>query len=296
MADGGDPGARYCTQCGVLLPREVLASTATCDTVCQTAAYLAAHCALHGLAPTADPWTLPALAPVASLGAAMPVTVAGMPSFFYGLGMCSRAHGVLTALTHTPHERVPVFAAWPEGRRWWLLTRRTDVLRELPERRLIVPVGTERREVSVGTARWLVAPPPRPRGRYRVRVETDTPVLIRSRTVTGSRHKLTTTSPTATALASTLGETLAPRLGHAAIWRTLIPVEGIDHATEPVTIQLPRGCRIGGDDRLRGWAGWIEVETSGLGAGLLECAAALGLGGRVAYGFGRVRVEVQRVE
>jgi hypothetical protein len=43
---------------------------------------------------------------------------------------------------------------------------------------------------------------------------------------------------------------------------------------------------------VRGWSGSVVVETNAVGRWLLECAGrGLGLGGRTAFGFGRVRVE-----
>jgi CRISPR/Cas system endoribonuclease Cas6 (RAMP superfamily) len=82
----------------------------------------------------------------------------------------------------------------------------------------------------------------------------------------------------------------------------VVPVQIVSATTVPARVRLEgpprptdprRGPSVGGDGRVRGWMGSVTVETSAMGVWLLEVAAELGLGGRVAYGFGRVSVTVE---
>ncbi len=47
---------------------------------------------------------------------------------------------------------------------------------------------------------------------------------------------------------------------------------------------------LNGQGIVRGWTGRVVMDVSPLGRWLLDCAERLGLGGRTAFGFGRVRV------
>ena len=62
-------------------------------------------------------------------------------------------------------------------------------------------------------------------------------------------------------------------------------LEMVDAETQPATVQL--GGKFHG---IRGWTGHVIVEGNAVARWLVQCAGLVGLGGRTALGFGRVRV------
>jgi hypothetical protein len=216
----------------------------------------------------------------------------GPPPWVYSLSNVRDMHAIATKLTRDPHANIPPFALWPGplGGKWWLWTS-INASRFLSSRKFVMDVAGRERCVSLSAAirvRWPERYEP---GVYRARIETVTPVVIRA--AGGSK---TRTDPDAGNLSSTLGMTLAPRLGLPWIKREDLPITIIDQYTTPYTGKVdgrhaPKGGqRIGGDGRVRGWHGVVDVECNERVRWLLDCAELLGLGGRVAFGFGRIRV------
>lgn len=212
------------------------------------------------------------------------------PSWVYGLSNARDMHAVATMLTRDPHAQHPPFALWPDplGERWWLRIE-GNASRYLAARRFVVTIAGRERTLAVGPAIRIRRPAEHAPGAYRVRLETVTPVVIRAAAGTKTR-----TEPDAGNLASTLGSTLAPRLGLPWIRREELTVRIVEQYTRPwigkVDGKPGDGPRLGGDGRFRGWHGVIDLECDARTRWLLDCAALIGLGGRVAFGFGRVRV------
>ena len=237
--------------------------------------------------PLLSPWDAPSPAlPSRAAGAVMALT---SPGERYLLHDAPVWHGVATALTRDPHAPAAPFSAWPGDGCWMLWTRAAGAITHLSGRRLMHRIG--RREhaiVTVGVASPCVLPPVLPAGRYRATIHADTPVAVRCYGGSVVRDR-----PDALSLASTLAQTLAPRVLGRPLPVSSVALRVVRDETAASTERtVPSHQRDRGAQR--GWTGRVEVETSALAAWLLECAVLTGLGGRTAFGMGRVRVEVSR--
>lgn len=122
------------------------------------------------------------------------------------------------------------------------------------------------------------------RGKRQLRIDAITPVCVRSNGRT-SGERPSYTAPSGGNLASTLDQMLVPRLTGVAFEPGSICLRMIYRATEARTVHV--GGKLG---VTRGWVGHCIVEANAVGEWLLRCAAVMGLGGRTAWGFGRVVV------
>ena len=109
-----------------------------------------------------------------------------------------------------------------------------------------------------------------------------TPVCVRSHRLTG--EAVYHTHPTAESLTSALVQYFPARLG-LSVPHDSLRLELVSHETEPA--HLPVGGKYG---VVHGWEGRAVVEANAVGRWLLHCAALVGLGGRTAFGMGRVGV------
>lgn len=237
--------------------------------------------------PLASRWSLasPVLASHAC-GAAMALTSEGERYLPHD---APTWHGVATAITRDPHAPAAPFSAWSGGDCWWLWTRAQGAITHLSGRRLVHRIGRrEHAVVTIGTARPCVLPPPRAAGSYRVTVHADTPVAVRCYGGSVVRDR-----PDDTSLASTLAQALAPRILAGPLRVEDVALRVLRADTEPVRARaVPSSRQRRGAQG--GWTGRVELEASGLAAWLLECAVLTGLGGRTAFGLGRIRTEVTR--
>lgn len=198
-------------------------------------------------------------------------------------------HGAVTTLTRDPHAQHPAFALWldPSSRQWWARLPESSA-RMVAERRFVHALGDRSTEIRTGPALATETPAPL-REPCRVRVRAVSPVVIRA-----NAGRLTRTECEAGNISSSLGSTLAPRLGLPILHRDLVPCRVAEDGSEPWSgrIDVPgRGKCVGGDGVIRGWTGTVTLECAPLTAWLLACAVALGLGGRTAFGFGRIAME-----
>jgi|GEM_PF-2674800 len=139
--------------------------------------------------------------------------------------------------------------------------------------------------------------PPVAPGRYTVRLTTLTPVVIR-RTVDGKT--LVRVGPTAPSLlASLTGLEFLRRAGLATTtplaWTRDACVVLLDHDTRRQSLDTAGHWHTsdeGGHGRVVGWQGDVTLEVNAVALWLLRVAEVVGLGGRVAAGFGQVRVTV----
>lgn len=115
-------------------------------------------------------------------------------------------------------------------------------------------------------------------GRHRMRVSTVTPVCIR----TNGGAKAT---PTTLSLWMAL-QNIARRIKLPLPNPEDIGIVLVDHDTTTLPVSLNQGKNIVTD----GWEGTFYVDVNPLGRWLLEVGARLGIGGRNAYGFGRIEV------
>lgn len=140
-------------------------------------------------------------------------------------------------------------------------------------------------------------PAPVAPGRYTVEVTTLSPVVIR-RTVDGKI--LVRIAPTAPSLrASLTGLEFLRRCGLAdkdvPAWTRDAALVLVDHHTRRDAAEVHGHWNAGdgaGHGRIVGWTGTVTVEVNAVTLWLLRHAEIVGLGGRVACGFGQVRVRV----
>jgi hypothetical protein len=201
----------------------------------------------------------------------------------------SALHGVMTSLTgpHLPH--MPRFALlpWPRGCGWAAYLAEDEAVRALAGREHEIRLGDKMTTIRFGTLVRVKAPRYKP-GTYKVRVDAITPVHIRAygssmvRITPNSRH-----------LRGTLEGFMPRRLG-LNIQPNTVRLELLEGSTSESYVALAGRNREFG--RTAGWAGHAIVETNAVGRFLLQCCAlGMGYGGKVAFGFGRIRVtEVTR--
>lgn len=152
--------------------------------------------------------------------------------------------------------------------------------------------GAEAATVAFGPRSRLRLPAPLAPGRYLARVDTITPVVSR---LDGARADYLG-RPTAPHLAASLRR-LAEALG-LRLTRAEIALRIVASATTRAETDLafgrgdPTGRGAWGrGGKLPGWSGAVVVECNAVARWLLDVAArGWGLGGKVAAGFGRVRV------
>lgn len=193
-------------------------------------------------------------------------------------------HGLLSHLVGEPHvsgEPAWALLPWHTGCGWAVYWWREDLLRRFAGSRHRLRFGNaDDTEVRFGSGALVKSPQVRRRGRLRVRIDTLTPVVIQK---DGRSHLYT--APTSETLLSTLSASLMPRLGlgHDGTDLRLILHE---RHTEPDKVWC--GDKLG---TVSGWSGYAVVEVNAPARWLLEVAArGPGLGGRTAFGFGRIRV------
>jgi hypothetical protein len=238
------------------------------------------YAAKHG-EPDANPWL--DAAPAYGLflpGGAMELRVDPHPRWPVEHRNVRALHGMLSDMTGHDHQQTPRFALMPLRTRfgWGVYVREEALARSLAGRAIEAKLYD--RPVHVNTSLlWRLRSPTLPkRGRQRVRIDAITPVCVRN------DGEMTYTKPTAVNFVSSLARHLAPRLG-LDVQIEGLRVEIIESNTEPATVQL--GGKYGA---IRGWTGGVVLEVNAAAAWLIRCAALIGLGGRVAFGFGRIIV------
>lgn len=190
-------------------------------------------------------------------------------------------HGAISTLLDEGHDPcVPRFSLvpWHRGIGWGVYLDRAEQVERLAGTRHSVRVYEQVIELRVGGAMRVKAPIVSRRGRRRLRIDTLTPVCTRE---AGGIAHVRASGPN---LLSTLCAWLPRRLGVFL---------GDDDArlglvtNDTHTAHVPLGGKYG---TVSGWTGNLVVECNAVVEWLLRAAETLGLGGRVAFGFGRIRV------
>jgi hypothetical protein len=191
-------------------------------------------------------------------------------------------HGVMTELTAIPHhETMPMFTLVPmdHGRGQWAVWIADEaVARRLAGHAWPAQVADQSVLVRCGPFTRLRSPQVTKRGHQTVRVDLLTPLTIRS-----MGGAITRVNPTEGNLCSTISSWLPRRLGldHLRLQFRLL-----EKRTETVRVDL--GGKFGA---VLGCSGYFVADVNAPCRWLLECAArGLGMGGRTAFGFGRIRV------
>lgn len=198
-------------------------------------------------------------------------------------------HGMMTRLMGDGHKpRWPRFALvpWPCALGWGAYLWERDMLGMLAGKAMPGILFDREVTVTFSPARLIKAPRVTKRGRQRVRIDTITPVCTVSTGRPGDQRTRPFLRATADAIRGAIGLEFPERLGIP--YRLIgddLRVELVSHDTRKATV--PLGGKYG---VVVGWEGSCIVEVNAPARWLLECAALVGLGGRTAFGFGRVRV------
>lgn len=189
-------------------------------------------------------------------------------------------HGLLTKLLGVEHDPLQPrwsLLPWHTGCGWAVYLPDPEDL-WLAGRSFKGRLGHTIGEAVFGPAARIKAPDLDRRGRLRVRVVAVTPVVTRKE---GS--SVLYTAPGASTICSTLWRKLAPLLG-VDVRESEVRAKIIRRHTEARTVQMG-----GKYPAQRGWVGEVELEVNAPAAWLLLAAArGPGLGGRTAFGFGRI--------
>jgi len=204
-------------------------------------------------------------------------------------------HGAITALLDHGHDegepgrgRWPEWALipWPRGTLGWGVYWRTEAGAALACTTRDGRLYDRACAFRFGPLVRVKAPEIATRGRRRIAIDAVTPVSIQSADRTIER-----TSPDATSLISALSHGFGRRCGLLEDVPTSdLRIEVVSDETRIETVKLGAyaSAKYG---HVRGWVGRVVVECNAPAHWLLECAArCVGLGGRTAFGFGRVRV------
>lgn len=211
---------------------------------------------------------------------------------FYALG---KLHGMVSTVmgdSGVPHHpRFPMFTVSLDGMgRPLLILSDNEGASVVANGRFPVEVDRRPGFLTVGPLRRLRTPTVFGRGPRIIRIHSESPVVVR-RTVRkqmpghqGGYH----TTPTSENMAATIGSQFCERLGL-----------GLAHHNTEVELlsNNTRGVKTYTNEKVRltwGWEGTVTLRVNAPAEWLFRCAEVLGLGGRTAYGFGRVRVEARQ--
>lgn len=238
--------------------------------------------------PPRDPWS-------ATVGTQPPhLAPLGLPLAFADalptLGAAGRSlrrhlHGLVSLMVGKPHDRaMPRWAlmALPRGQ-WGVILHDPADAQRLAGTTHAVTVGETRTSVTIGQPVRLRTPADVAPGRYRCTVEALTPVC----------HKVDggTRSNTRPGVETILGAlSVAIQLsGARPVGRLHIEDVALDTQADRVEV----GGHVGA---CHGWTGRVTLLCNAPTVYALRLAESLGLGGKTAYGLGRVRVSTERVD
>lgn len=194
-------------------------------------------------------------------------------------------HGLVSHLVGRGHH--PTLAAWalvPYGQGWGVVAMTSAARRALLGLDVGVQVGSVRAQLTTPTAPVrLRTPPAYAPGRYRVTVEALSLVV---------HYANGRTTPRTTPSRDTILAVALQALLYAGCTTGRMHVEGVD-ASEAHADRAELGGHLG---VMRGWTGRVSVVCNAPAAWALKCCEHTGMGARVAYGLGRVRVTVERAE
>lgn len=191
-------------------------------------------------------------------------------------------HGAVSGLIGEGHDpSTPRFSLvpWHRGIGWGLYVDSAEALSRLAGTHHSVRIYEQVVSVRIGGAIRIKAPVVGRRGRRKLRVDALTPVCTRE---TGGSTHLRANGPN---LLSTLCAWLPRRLG-LVLADDDARLDLLAHETH--VARVPIGSKYG---TVSGWTGHLTVECNAVAEWLLRAAETLGLGGRVAFGFGRIRVQ-----
>lgn len=239
-----------------------------------------AWCEQHRSVRRRQPWLFGAPPYVGHLpGGALPLRVRPLPER-PRLEHSRHLHGAISRLVGMGHsgDMLADFALLPWADGWGVYFRDDTRALRLAAKMFHVHLWGTDAALAFGPLHRIKAPVVTRRGRQRVRMDAITPVCVRE-TQAGIY-----TAPTAAVIRSTLEAWMSKRVGVRCDQDNL-RVELVSRATLPATVHL--GGKYGA---VRGFVGSVELDVNAPALWLLLCAERIGLGGRTAFGFGRIHV------
>lgn len=195
----------------------------------------------------------------------------------------SALHGIVTAITGPHHPTKPQFALvpWPCGCGWAVYVEDIETARMVAGKMHAVRFDGNA-TLHCGPLMRIKAPSVAT-GLHRLRIDALTPVHVRS-----SGGTVLRLVPTSSNLRGTLEGFLPRRLG-VSVPPGSVALRVLEDCTRTDRVDMRgNGAKLNG---CPGWVGHVIIETNAVGRWLFECAAlGLGYGGKVAFGFGRIRV------
>jgi hypothetical protein len=202
-------------------------------------------------------------------------------------------HGALTALRDRPHTRYPAWSLVPWQSGWGVYFADLTEARGWAGKNFHGSLWDKPTVFRFGHLLRFKAPVDVKRGRSRVRIDAITPIITRS--LGGSNPCTCPNNDTLRgALAGELLYKISPNHRNdapdgdewASYVRPQVQIEIIERQTEAT--YTPLGGKFG---TIAGWQGHVVAEVNAVALWLLLATErAMGLGGRVAFGFGRIRV------
>jgi hypothetical protein len=202
-------------------------------------------------------------------------------------------HGAITMLRDRPHGRWPAWSLFPCADGWAIYWSENADAERFANAHLNGALWDAPTLFRFGDLFRMRAPTDRKRGRRFVRIDAITPIVTRS--VGGTA---VCTCPTEDTIRGALtGELLyrlspmhrgdAPGQDAWTQWtKPRVMLRMVERVTEPAHTDC--GGKLG---RVSGWQGSVTLETNATARWLLQaCERGIGLGGRTAFGFGRIRV------
>lgn len=226
-------------------------------------------------------------------GGAMTIAFDPQPRWPMQLRNARGLHGALTTLRGGPHERYPAWSLRPWLGGWAVYVADTGEARVWAGNTLNGALWDRPTAFQFGPLVKLRAPAVPKRGGSLVRIDAITPIVTRSM---GGLNPCT--CPTVDTLRGALSGELLYRLSPThrdeapgedawTQWvRPRVQVELVERHTEPA--RTPLGGKFG---VVEGWQGHVVLRVNAVAYWLLLATErATGFGGRVAFGFGRIRV------
>ncbi len=225
-------------------------------------------------------------APICDLylpGGGMEISISPTPQWRLEHRNVRALHGLITNLIDEPHDSlIPGFSLvpWSTGCGWGVYVRAADHAARLACKAHVARIFDRDVEARFSPLRRIRTPIVAKRGRARLRIDAITPVCIRN-----GGGSTTYTAPTTGNLWSALTNSFPTRVGVPNVDPATVLIDLVERHTQPASVT------IGGKfQAIRGWTGHVIVEGNAVARWLVQSAGLVGLGGRTALGFGRVRV------
>lgn len=191
-------------------------------------------------------------------------------------------HGLISVVLADGHTLgAPTFAIGPVDTRfgWGTFVWGDERARSIAGKQFDGRIFEQKIRVAFSPLMRIKSPKIERRGHRKLLIDAVTPVCSQS-----TDRTITRTVPNGSTIETALCN-VAERLNITAFEREHVKVDVVSHTTQVGTVFL--GDKYG---VVRGWVGQIVVDTNAVGHWLLKVCETVGLGGRTAFGFGRVKV------